>query len=338
MDLDKKLNLENFYYELPPELIAQEPVEPRSSARLLVATEGPKNILDAQVKDLPSFLLPGDLIVVNETKVNPARLQLSKTTGAQAEVLLLEPLGENIWKALIKPGRRLKEGTLLYHDAQQVIKIGKRIEDGIVLVEVIDTEIVDKLAQLALPPYIHTPLKDPNRYQTIFASLPGSLAAPTAGLHFDQDLVKACIAKGADVAKINLSVGIGTFRPISTTNVEQHVMHEEYYQVSEQTLAQCRAAKRVIAIGTTTLRALESVANSGNLSGKTDLFIYGDFQFKIVDLLLTNFHLPYSSLLVLLEAFYGSEWKILYEHGLDKGYRFLSFGDAMLISNRRKNN
>lgn len=332
------MDLENFHYNLAPESIAQEPVEPRSSARLLVATSGPKDLLDVQVKDLPLFLEPGDLIVVNETKVNHARLKLNKSTGAQAEVLLLEPLGENIWKALIKPGRRLKEETLLYYDKQQVIRISKKVEDGIVLIEVISPEIVEKLSQLALPPYIHKPLKDPNRYQTIFASLPGSLAAPTAGLHFDQELLQACIAKGAQVAKVNLSVGIGTFRPISTANVQEHIMHEEYYEVSEQTLADCRSAKRVIAVGTTTLRALESVASSGNLSGKTDLFIYGDYQFKIVDLLLTNFHLPYSSLLVLLEAFYGPEWKILYEHGLNEGYRFLSFGDAMLVSNRQKNN
>lgn len=321
-----------------PESIAQEPIEPRSSARLLVATSDTKDALDVQVKDLPLFLEPGDLIVVNQTKVNPARLKLTKSTGGQAEVLLLEPLGENIWKALIKPARRLQEGTILYHNDQEVIEIGQRVEDGIVLVEIISTEMVDQLSQLALPPYIHKPLKDPNRYQTIFASLPGSLAAPTAGLHFDEELRQACIAKGAQIAKVNLAVGIGTFRPISTTNVQEHVMHEEYYEVSEQTLAACRAAKRVIAIGTTTLRALESAASSGNLSGKTDLFIYGNYPFRVVDLLLTNFHLPYSSLLVLLEAFYGPDWKVLYEHALNKGYRFLSFGDAMLVSNRRKSN
>ena len=315
-----------FDYDLPPAAIAQTPVEPRSAARLLVATDP---ISHRRVADLPSLVGPGDVIVVNETKVIPARLHLRKQTGGAAEVLLLEPTSDGWWEALVRPGRRLPAGTLLFHGKVAVVEIGDEVADGRRLVRPLES--IDEHGVVPLPPYITEPLADPDRYQTVFARSPGSVAAPTAGLHLTEAVLETCRARGATVAVVDLKVGIGTFRPISSASVDDHAMHAEAYSVPAATWEACQDAERVIAVGTTTVRALESAAASGEREGRTELFIRPGFQFEVVDVLLTNFHMPRSSLLVLLSAFCGDRWRTLYEAALAEGYRFLSFGDAMLV-------
>jgi S-adenosylmethionine:tRNA ribosyltransferase-isomerase len=318
-----------FDYDLPATAIAQTPVEPRSAARLLVASEP---VAHRRVADLPSLLGPGDLLVVNETKVIPARLQLHKATGGAAEVLLLEPATDGWWEALVRPGRRLRAGMVLLHGDVEVVEIGEEVADGRRLVRPL--EPIDEHGVLPLPPYITEPLADADRYQTVYARTPGSVAAPTAGLHLTDEVLDGCRSAGATIATVDLKVGIGTFRPISAAAVEDHVMHAETYSVPAETWKACHDAERVIAIGTTSVRALESAAVTGELEGRTDLFITPGFEFEVVDVLLTNFHLPRSSLLVLLSAFCGERWRELYELALAEGYRFLSFGDAMLVSRR----
>lgn len=321
-----------FTYELPERVIAQSPVEPRDAARLLVALDG-SAVEHRRVSDLARFVGPGDLIVVNDTRVSPARLQLRKPTGGRVEVLLLEPAGA-IWQALVRPGRRVTPGTVLNGpDGEPVAEVGGDLGGGRRAV----TLLADphRYGEVALPPYITQPLADPDRYQTVYAAHPGSVAAPTAGLHLTEAVLDACRAAGAAVATVELAVGLDTFRPITATRVDQHEMHSERYHVPRETLEACRAARRVVAIGTTTVRALEAAAASGEPAGRTSLFIHGEFPFQVVDVLLTNFHLPKSSLLVLLEAFCGLRWRSLYELALTEGYRFLSFGDAMLVDRRR---
>jgi S-adenosylmethionine:tRNA ribosyltransferase-isomerase len=328
--------MSSFDYELPAAAIAQTPVEPRDAARLLVATDPNGEVEHRTVADLPDLLAPGDLLVVNETRVLPARLHLRKPTGGAVEVLLLEPLGTNgSWQALVKPSRRLVEGTVLEAGDDQRVEIGDELPDGKRAVHLHATgdtiAALDRHGVTPLPPYITADLDDPERYQTVYATEPGSVAAPTAGLHFTDDLIERCRAKGIEMATVDLAVGLDTFRPVTEERAEDHQIHSERYRVSSETLDACQRATRVVAVGTTTVRALESAAR-GATEGHTDLFIHGDFDFRVVDVLLTNFHMPRSSLLLLLASFAGDRWRDLYMRALDEGYRFLSFGDAMLIA------
>lgn len=332
--------LEAFDYDLPEGSIAQQPIEPRGSARLLVAVDSGGAVAHRRVDDLPELLGPGDVLVVNDSRVIPARLHLQKASGGLVEVMLLAQVdGEgDTWEALVRPGRRLREDMTLHVPAPDgapgaaVLVIGERRgDDGVRLVRLLDPGLPARHGEVPLPPYIHEDLADPERYQTVYARRPVSVAAPTAGLHFTPELLDRCRLAGADVHAIELAVGLGTFRPISADNVEDHVMHPERYRVPAETVAACRAARRVVAIGTTALRALETVAAGGPPEGETRLYVHGDYPWGLVDVLLTNFHLPRSSLLVLLSSFAGPRWRGLYDEALTAGYRFLSFGDAMLV-------
>jgi len=338
-------------YVLPPEAIAQEPTEPRDAARLLDAIDPGGATLHRRVRDLPERLGPGDLLVVNTTRVLPARLLLHKATGGAAEVLLVSPSGPvptgvppagnaaaegETWTAMVRPGRRLPPGTRLLHDGRTVVEVGEHLDDGLRQVRLLNDgvpadQLLASVGVLPLPPYIEAAPADPERYQTVYARRPASLAAPTAGLHFTEGLLARCAARGAGLATVDLEVGLATFSPVRAERVEDHVMHRERYRVPEETMAACDAARRVIAVGTTTVRALESAAATGALSGETALYIHGRYRFGVVDVLLTNFHQPRSSLLVLLEAFCGPRWRALYAEALAVGYRFLSFGDAMVV-------
>jgi S-adenosylmethionine:tRNA ribosyltransferase-isomerase len=288
-----------------------------------------------RVADLAELLAPGDLVVVNETRVLPARLGLVKETGGAVEVLLLEPQpgDERVWQALVRPGRRVPAGTTLLAGNEPAVEVGETLADGRRLVRLLMADVADRAGAVPLPPYIDRPLDDPDRYQTVYARLARSVAAPTAGLHLTREVLASCEAAGAELATVDLAVGLDTFRPISTDEVEDHAIHSERYWVRPEVLERCRAARRVVAIGTTTVRALESAAR-GEAEGRTSLFIHGDFEFEVVDVLLTNFHLPRSSLLVLLEAFCGPRWRDLYQEAMTAGYRFLSFGDAMIVGRR----
>jgi S-adenosylmethionine:tRNA ribosyltransferase-isomerase len=336
--------MSTFDYLLPGAAIAQKPVEPRDAARLLVAVDADDPPGHHSVRDLPELLEPGDLLVVNDTRVLRARLRLRKETGGAAEVLLLEPSasGPDTWEALVRPARRLPPGTrLLGRDGRLVAEVGEpsggtaggAAHDGRRRVRLLADP--EEHGSVPLPPYITTPLADPERYQTVYAARPGSVAAPTAGLHLSEDVLSRCRDRGVDVARVELAVGLDTFRPIATEQVEDHEMHSERYEVPAATMEACVGARRVVAVGTTTLRALESAA-TGPPSGRTRLYIHGDYPFKVVDVLLTNFHMPRSSLLVLLDAFCGPRWRPLYELALQEGYRFLSFGDAMLVGRGRR--
>jgi S-adenosylmethionine:tRNA ribosyltransferase-isomerase len=323
-------------YELPEACIAQQPVEPRDAARLLV-DEGPgAPARHLHVHDLPSLVRPGDLVVLNATRVLPARLRLRKATGGAAEVLLLEERADGSWEALVKPGRRLPPGTTLTAGEDLRVTVGEVLgEDGRrqVHLEHDDAllDALDRHGEVPLPPYVHERLADPERYQTVYADRPGSVAAPTAGLHLTTAVLDGVRAAGARIEHVELVVGLGTFRPISTAKVEDHAMHSERYVVAPEVLDAAASAERTLAVGTTTVRALESAAATGQPSGRTELFITPGFRFQVVDALLTNFHLPRSSLLAMVEAFVGPRWRDLYATARDEGYRFLSFGDAMLL-------
>lgn len=276
---------------------------------------------------------PGDLLVVNETRVLPARLRLTKATGGAVEVLLLERMTDG-WAALVRPGRRVPPGTVLVAGPDLTVVVGGDGGDGIRRVRLCTDDeeaALERHGEVPLPPYIHAALDDPERYQTVYAANPGSVAAPTAGLHLTEAVLDRCRSAGAEVATVDLAVGLGTFRPITAEHVEDHDMHEERYSVPADTMARCAAAERVVAIGTTTVRALESAARTGELEGRTRLLIHGDHDWRVVDALLTNFHQPGSTLLCLVEAFVGARWRDLYGTALAEGYRFLSFGDAMFL-------
>lgn len=324
-----------FDYELPEAAIAQRPVEPRDRARLLVDRGADADPGHRVVADLASMVGPGDVVVVNTTRVLPARLRLRKPTGGAVEVFLLEERdGDGGWEALVRPGRKVAPGTRLVAGPDLSVVVGARLDDGRRHVAVETEDLLgalDRHGEVPLPPYIHDPLDDPERYQTVFAQRPGSVAAPTAGLHLTPSVLDGVRAAGATVANVDLWVGLGTFRPIVTDRVEDHAMHEERFEVPDSTWDACDRAKRVIAIGTTTVRALESAAVLGRRTGRTGLFLTPGSDFAVVDVLLTNFHLPRSSLLVLVEAFAGPHWRRLYRIALDDGYRFLSFGDAMVL-------
>lgn len=322
--------MHEYAYSLPDGQIAQEPANPRASARMLDATAA--DVVHRRVVDLPSLVRAGDLLVVNESKVIPARLHLHKRSGGAVEVLLLEARepGSQEWAALVRPGRRVAPGTRLLAGDEEVVEVGARLEGGRRAVTLLADDVAARFGAVPLPPYIHRPLDDPDRYQTVYATRPGSVAAPTAGLHLDTDVLDRCVAAGASLARVDLAVGLDTFRPVEGA-LDDHKMHTERFRVPDTTLAACAQARRVIAVGTTTVRALESAARGAH-EGRTDLFIRPGFDFKLVDVLLTNFHLPRSTLLVLLAAFCGPRWRELYDVALADGYRFLSFGDCMLVA------
>jgi len=331
-------------YVLPPEAIAQTPIEPRDAARLLVDAGPGRPPEHRHVADLALLVGPGDVVVVNTTRVLPARILMRRSTGGVVEVLLLEPLdgGDgDLWEALVRPSAKVKPGTAVRAGDDLTIVVRDDLGEGRRVVEPVLSaggDLYDALARhgtIPLPPYITEPLEDPERYQTTFGEVPGSVAAPTAGLHLTPALLDQMRAAGATVAPVELLVGLGTFRPIASDVVEQHQMHAERYRVPESTMAACTSAQRVLAVGTTSVRALESASATGELDGRTDLFIHGDRPFAVVDALLTNFHLPRSSLLALVHAFVGPRWRSLYDEALAQGYRFLSFGDAMLLKGQR---
>ena len=336
------MRLEDFDYELPHELIAQTPIEPRDSARLLV-DNGTVSPGHKYVSDFLELCRDGDVMVVNDTKVIPARLRLLRQSGGVAEVLLLERRSseQETWEALIRPAKRLKLGEILVaNDGTELVRIGERTVAGdTFLVELIIRsnsveELLVKYGEMPLPPYITTKLLQPNRYQTIYANRPASPAAPTAGLHFTETLLNELRDHGVKILTVDLTVGLDTFAPVTHSDPREHPMHTESYRVGPEILEQCRAAKRVIAVGTTATRALESAATTGVLSGRTNMFISQGYEFKVVDLLLTNFHMPRTTLLMLVDAFVGSRWKSLYATAIQEKYRMLSFGDAMLLDRR----
>jgi S-adenosylmethionine:tRNA ribosyltransferase-isomerase len=325
------LDTELLDYPLPPGRIAQTPVEPRDAARLLVDRGHDRAPAHKVVADLPDLLAPGDLLVVNDTRVRPARLRLRKATGGAVEVLLLEPLANGTWEALVRPSRRVAPGTtVMSADGELAIVVDDERADGRRTVRVVTGDPV-AYGEVPLPPYIHQALADPERYQTVYANEPGSVAAPTAGLHLTNVVLDRCRQRGIGVARVELRVGVDTFRPITEARVEDHPMHAEIYAVPAETMDACTRATRVVAVGTTVVRALEATAATGERTGRTDLFIRPGFQFRAVDALLTNFHLPRTTLLALVGAFVGPRWRDLYDVALAEGYRFLSFGDAMLV-------
>jgi len=327
----------DFSYDLPADAIAQAAVEPRDSARLLDAD----TLADHHFSDLPGLLDPGDLVVVNRTRVRRARLLGVKETGGRVEALLLNPLGDGRWEALVRPARRLRRGTVLRFGS-----ISARIVDGpengkaILVVDMTDAEsALLEEGVIPLPPYFKGRLDDDERYQTVYSDRVGSAAAPTAGLHFTAGVLAALDERGVHRAAVDLEIGLDTFRPIGTETLEGHVMHTERYRVGEDVAAAVEATGeaggRVVAIGTTVVRALESAAGPDGVvsagSGTTDLFITPGYRFRVVDRLVTNFHVPGSTLVVLLAAFMGDGWREVYAAALERKYRFLSFGDAMIV-------
>lgn len=325
-------------YHLPESAIAQRPVEPRDAARLLVdrgPTAAPEH---ARIADLPDLLTPGDLLVVNDTRVRRARLRLRKATGGEVEVLLLEHRVGATWEALVRPSRRVPPGTSLSGAFGVTVVVGDDLGTGRRLVEVVAGDL-EAAGEVPLPPYVHEVLDDPERYQTVFARRPASVAAPTAGLHLTEELLERCAARAIEVATVELVVGLDTFRPIAAARVEDHPMHSEAYEVPatawEAVTRARREGSKVCAVGTTVVRALESVAATDRLRGRTDLLIQPGHRWAAVDLLVTNFHVPRTTLLALVAAFVGPRWRDLYATALRDGYRFLSFGDACLLDRTR---
>jgi S-adenosylmethionine:tRNA ribosyltransferase-isomerase len=323
-------------YDLPPERIAQVPVEPRHAARLLVDRGPGVAPSHLHVVDLPGLLDPGDLLVVNDTRVRRARLSLVKATGGAVEVLLLEPMGDQRsdgWDALVRPSRKVPPGTVVTGPAGLEVRIDDDLGDGRRLVVILQGD-PDELGTIPLPPYIHAAPDDPERYQTVYARRSASAAAPTAGLHLSDEVLDALAERGVATAAIELVVGLDTFRPISTDRVEDHPMHTEAFTVPPATVDAIAATHarggKVVAVGTTVVRALES--HAAGRSDRTDLFIRPGYPFLVVDRLLTNFHVPRTTLLALIAAFVGERWRDLYAEALAGEYRFLSFGDAMLLT------
>jgi S-adenosylmethionine:tRNA ribosyltransferase-isomerase len=323
----------NYDYALPPERIAREPVEPRRAARLLVDLS--ERIVDSSVSELASWLRQGDVLVVNDSKVIPARLHLNRETGGKVEVLLLEALSNGHYEALIKPSSRIREGEVLYFDGTAVLTVYGTLTHGEGFstreVELANEDLIYTIGEMPLPPYLSGVSVNPDRYQTVYANRPGSVAAPTAGLHLDSVVLDSLAEKGIPVERVELAVGLGTFQPVKADLLEKHEMHSERYRVEQAVWNRIQQARRVIAVGTTVVRTLETVALTRKLEGRSELFIKPGFQFTVIDAIMTNFHLPRSTLIALVAAAVGDRWRELYKHGLDNGYRFLSFGDAMLI-------
>lgn len=320
-------------YDLPTTAIAQVPAEPRDTARLLVDRGPGRPPRHQRVVDLAGLVGPGDVLVLNDTRVLPARLRARKPSGGAVEVLLIEGEGAR-WEALVRPGRRVPDGMRLEVAPDLAIVVEARLPGGrrrVFLDGSDPLDAVQRHGELALPPYIHAPPADPDRYQTTYARVPGSVAAPTAGLHLTAGLLDRCRSAGASVVSVDLAVGLDTFRPVTADHIEDHPVHGERYRVSADVMDACRRAERVVAVGTTTVRALETAATTGTLEGRSHLLITPGYRWKVVDLLLTNFHQPRSTLLLLVEALIGERWRALYEEALAEGYKFLSFGDAMLL-------
>lgn len=338
------LKTSDFYYDLPEELIAQTPLEPRDSSRLLVYNRTTDEVFHRHFRDVGDYLKPGDLLVVNTTKVYPARIFAYTEHGGKVEILLLKRQNLTDWECLVKPGKKCREGVILVVNEELKAEIISRTDDGGRIVRFIFDgvfeDILSRVGEMPLPPYIHEKLKDKDRYQTVYCKQEGSAAAPTAGLHFTLRLIDELKAKGVEFAEVQLNVGLGTFRPVKTDDLEHHKMHTEYYVIDEENAGKINKAKRegrrVIAVGTTSVRTLETVADENGFvkaqSGDTSIFIYPPYKFKCVEGLITNFHLPESTLVMLVSAFASRE-KILelYNLAVKEKYRFFSFGDACLF-------
>ena len=340
------LKTSDYYYELPPELTAQDPLEDRSASRLMVLDKKTGAVSHHVFREITSFLNPGDCLVLNNTRVIPARLMgVREETGGAVEVLLLKRRAGDVWECLVKPGKKARPGTrLVFGDGLLHAQVEEVVEDGNRLIRFfydgIWEEVLDRLGEMPLPPYITHKLQDKNRYQTVYAKFDGSAAAPTAGLHFTPELLEQIQDMGVDLAYVTLHVGLGTFRPVKVENVKEHHMHSEYYQVSAEAAEKINRAKesghRVICVGTTSCRTVESASDeNGHLEeccDNTDIFIYPGYRFKVLDALITNFHLPESTLVMLVSALAGREHVLAaYEEAVKERYRFFSFGDAMLI-------
>lgn len=344
--MTQNLKKSDFYFDLPEELIAQDPLEDRSSSRLLVLDKETGETSHHIFKEVINYLNPGDCLVLNNTKVIPARLIGHKEdTGAAIEVLLLKRKENDIWETLVKPGKKCKPGTkIVFGEGHLHATVLETVEDGNRLIrfsyEGIFEEILDRLGEMPLPPYITHKLQDKNRYQTVYAKYEGSAAAPTAGLHFTKELLQQIEEKGIDIAYVTLHVGLGTFRPVKVDNILEHHMHSEFYQVTKEAADKINKAKReghrVICVGTTSCRTVESAADENGMvkegCDNTEIFIYPGYKFKVLDALITNFHLPESTLVMLVSALAGREHILsAYEEAIREKYRFFSFGDAMLI-------
>ena len=343
---ENEMKVTDYYFDLPQEQIAQDPLEDRSSSRLLVLDKETGEYSHHVFREITEFLKPGDCLVLNNTKVIPARLFGEKEgTQAKIEILLLKRKENDVWETLVKPGKKAKVGTkIIFGGGLLVGEVIDIVEEGNRLIkftyEGIFEEILDQLGQMPLPPYITHQLKDKNRYQTVYAKYDGSAAAPTAGLHFTPELLQQVKDMGVDIAEVTLHVGLGTFRPVKVDNILEHHMHSEFYMVTQEAADKINNAKknghRVICVGTTSCRTIESAADENGMlresSGWTEIFIYPGYQFKVLDCLITNFHLPESTLLMLVSALAGREHVLAaYEEAVKEGYRFFSFGDAMLI-------
>ncbi len=332
--------LTDFDYELPEELIAQKPIEPRNASRLMLLNPLNQTIGHHKFFELKNFLDVGDTLIFNDTRVIPARLIGRRPSGGRIELFLLRRLDANRWEVLVKPGRKIVEGAQLIFGDELSCTVIERTDFGGRIVEFhfdgVFEEILDRLGETPLPPYIHEMLDDAERYQTVYNRVRGSAAAPTAGLHFTKEQLDDLAASGINLGFVTLHVGLGTFRPVRVDHIEDHHMHEEFYSIPPSTVELInrtkQANRRVIAVGTTTVRTLESSARSHQTAGSTDIFIYPGFEFKVVDGLITNFHLPKSTLLMLISAFAGREFVLrAYREAIAERYRFFSFGDAMFI-------
>ena len=343
---ENEMKVTDYYFDLPQEQIAQDPLEDRSSSRLLVLDKETGEYSHHVFREITEFLKPGDCLVLNTTKVIPARLFGEKEgTQAKIEILLLKRKENDVWETLVKPGKKAKVGTkIIFGGGLLVGEVIDIVEEGNRLIqftyEGIFEEILDQLGQMPLPPYITHQLKDKNRYQTVYAKYDGSAAAPTAGLHFTPELLQQVKDMGVDIAEVTLHVGLGTFRPVKVDNILEHHMHSEFYMVTQEAADKINNAKksghRVICVGTTSCRTIESAADENGMlkesSGWTEIFIYPGYKFKVLDCLITNFHLPESTLLMLVSALAGREHVLAaYEEAVKEGYRFFSFGDAMMI-------
>lgn len=343
----EELRKSDFYFDLPEELIAQDPLEDRASSRLLLLNKSNGGIEHHVFKEIVDYLRPGDCLVLNNTKVLPARLMgVKEETGAAIEVLLLKRKEKDLWETLVKPGKKARPGTrIVFGDGCLRAEVVDVVEEGNRLIrftyEGIFEEVLDRLGEMPLPPYITHKLQDKNRYQTVYAKYEGSAAAPTAGLHFTKELLANIEAKGVSVAYVTLHVGLGTFRPVKADNILEHHMHSEYYQVDREAAEKINLAKasggRVICVGTTSCRTVESAAGEdGRLQeccDNTEIFIYPGYRFKVMDCLITNFHLPESTLVMLVSALAGRENVLhAYEEAIRERYRFFSFGDAMFLT------
>ncbi len=334
------MKLADFHFDLPEELIAQEPLADRSASRMLVVDRKTGALRDSFFRNLPEYVGPGDVIVFNNTRVLPARLQGHRAGGGLAETLLVKKISDDPlrWEALVRPGRKIRVGDTIRYDGELEARVVEHGDFGLRTLEFSPADLfystIERIGQMPLPPYIKRSAEeeDRERYQTIFARESGSAAAPTAGLHFTPEILDAIRAGGAQTAEITLHVGLGTFQPIHAEKVEDHVMHSESFWIPPESLAAIEAAKRVLAVGTTSVRTLEHWARTGESSGETDIFLYPGQEFQRVNAILTNFHLPDSTLILLVAAFLGKDKTLAaYHHAIEQKYRFYSYGDCMLI-------